>query len=574
MASKKFYAVKVGLKPGIYKSWDECKKQVEGVSGAVYKSFVTLSEAEAFLGIANLNTVVTKELISKGISEAVAYVDGSYDITVKMFSYGLVLFIYGEEKHFAEKYDTDTLIEMRNVAGEITGAQKAMQYCVDVGIKSLDLYYDYEGIEKWCTGEWKANKPGTKSYKQFYDTIKDLLSVTFYKVVAHTGDKYNELADQLAKNALFANTLMTEIGDVEVAQSNNVYIEHDGIDDFIFNLGKSEWVDFNAQPLAKIGNQHRCVFMADGKEGKIDLYFKVDGTVTVKSTSAGSDISDKLVNLIIKNSFKNKHENSTCTFGNISIQLCARFIDYLKSTGKISVEEKRIDSPPHTQYKCRSNFGDSMAANFYDTGKLVLQGNPAYIFTEAFYFMSVATDEIAAEDIIARKNEVYKSNMTITAARTELKKRLPVAYEKLDNTILTLLSPSISLSMANVEVEDYSCYVFPAFKALEALLLHLLSKLSGNVIIIDAIHNFGSVFQPGSIPGKQVLIAKYSAVINNSVYQACLEDIYNYIKGTRHVYFHANQVLMLSAMIFDKVEADAILNQILDFFEDVGIKIL
>ena len=35
----KFYAVKEGKKPGIYHTWDECKEQVNGYSGAVYKSF-------------------------------------------------------------------------------------------------------------------------------------------------------------------------------------------------------------------------------------------------------------------------------------------------------------------------------------------------------------------------------------------------------------------------------------------------------------------------------------------------------------------------------------------------------
>ena len=46
MAEKKhFYAVKNGRKTGIFKSWDECKKQVIGFKGAVYKGFVTEQEA-------------------------------------------------------------------------------------------------------------------------------------------------------------------------------------------------------------------------------------------------------------------------------------------------------------------------------------------------------------------------------------------------------------------------------------------------------------------------------------------------------------------------------------------------
>ncbi len=43
---KKFYVVWQGHKPGIYKTWDECKAQVNGFSNADYKSFKTLEEAE------------------------------------------------------------------------------------------------------------------------------------------------------------------------------------------------------------------------------------------------------------------------------------------------------------------------------------------------------------------------------------------------------------------------------------------------------------------------------------------------------------------------------------------------
>lgn len=47
--AKKFYAVKKGHKKGIFESWDECKKNINGYSGAIYKSFKTLNEANNFL---------------------------------------------------------------------------------------------------------------------------------------------------------------------------------------------------------------------------------------------------------------------------------------------------------------------------------------------------------------------------------------------------------------------------------------------------------------------------------------------------------------------------------------------
>lgn len=49
MAKSKWYAVANGRKPGIYRSWDECKAQTAGFSGAIFKSFKTHDEAEAFM---------------------------------------------------------------------------------------------------------------------------------------------------------------------------------------------------------------------------------------------------------------------------------------------------------------------------------------------------------------------------------------------------------------------------------------------------------------------------------------------------------------------------------------------
>jgi ribonuclease HI len=48
---KKYYAVKVGKTPGIYETWEECSANVTGFPGAIYKSFGTIEEAEAFAGI-------------------------------------------------------------------------------------------------------------------------------------------------------------------------------------------------------------------------------------------------------------------------------------------------------------------------------------------------------------------------------------------------------------------------------------------------------------------------------------------------------------------------------------------
>ncbi|MDO5028660.1 MAG: ribonuclease H family protein [Bacillota bacterium] len=198
----KYYAVKVGRKPGIYSTWDECRDQVEGYSNAQYKKFTDKDQALEFIG----QEKTTKEKEGQeetklGEKTLIAYVDGSFDIEDGSYSYGAVL-IDGEDiKEFSKRFPKDQYSDHRNVIGEIRGAAFAMTYGVKNSYNRLILHYDYEGIEKWATGAWKRNKEATKAYYEFFLKIKKDLTVDFVKVKAHTGDRYNEMADHLAKNA-------------------------------------------------------------------------------------------------------------------------------------------------------------------------------------------------------------------------------------------------------------------------------------------------------------------------------------------------------------------------------------
>lgn len=45
MSKNKFFVVWEGKEPGIYRSWEECKRQIHGFGGAIYKGFATETEA-------------------------------------------------------------------------------------------------------------------------------------------------------------------------------------------------------------------------------------------------------------------------------------------------------------------------------------------------------------------------------------------------------------------------------------------------------------------------------------------------------------------------------------------------
>lgn len=198
----KFYAVRQGRVPGIYTSWDDCKAQVHGYSGASYKSFTRREDAVQFINGGEQAYAPETDNVLESDCSAVAYTDGSFDIKTKRFALGAVLFYGGGEVTFSECFSDPELAVMRNVAGEIMGARRIMEYCIEKNIDSVEIRYDYEGVEKWCSGEWRANKNGTIDYKRYYESIKDSLRIRFTKVRGHSGDKFNDMADSLAKAAL------------------------------------------------------------------------------------------------------------------------------------------------------------------------------------------------------------------------------------------------------------------------------------------------------------------------------------------------------------------------------------
>lgn len=182
-------------------------KEVEKISGVVSER--TDKEVEQISGIALKTTYKRDEQIRENEinklydKKLIAYVDGSYNHASKSYGSGGVIILDDEViEEFSIGGNDPEYASMRNVAGEIEGAIYVMKYCIENGYKNINIHYDYNGIEKWCTGEWKTNKVKTKAFKSFFDGIKTSLNVEFTKVQAHSGDYYNDIADSLAKKAV------------------------------------------------------------------------------------------------------------------------------------------------------------------------------------------------------------------------------------------------------------------------------------------------------------------------------------------------------------------------------------
>lgn len=217
----KVYAVRKGKETGLFYTWEACKDSVSGYPCAEYKSFKTKEEALLYLGdIAKnqpnqkSNQKITKKNPQNQIRQyentssdnkmpdCYAFVDGSYNITTKVYGYGGFLFYKGEKVILQGSGKEEQMASMRNVAGEILGCMAAVEKAIELGLTELFVFYDYLGIEMWANGGWKRNKEGTIAYYEYMQSVKGKLKIHFVKVKGHSGVEGNEEADILAKQAV------------------------------------------------------------------------------------------------------------------------------------------------------------------------------------------------------------------------------------------------------------------------------------------------------------------------------------------------------------------------------------
>lgn len=163
MAKKKVYAVRKGNKTGLFYSWNECEAAVSGYSGAEYKGFTSEDEAKDYLsdrkGPENFDL---KEPVE---DKLIAYVDGSFDEALGKYAFGCIIITpNGETIRESGNGNSPDSLAIRNVAGEMLGAMFAVKWAVKNGYDNIELHYDYEGIEKWAVGAWKAKNVLTQKY--------------------------------------------------------------------------------------------------------------------------------------------------------------------------------------------------------------------------------------------------------------------------------------------------------------------------------------------------------------------------------------------------------------------------
>ena len=234
---KQYYAVRIGREPGIYRTWDECKAQVDGYTKAQYKGFGSLEEAEEYMGFVNTNKpdarkpssakpfnppgepkkergtgygedeTMALEMLETGdrLKHMVIYTDGACLGNPGPGGYGVVLLHGKDRKEFSRGFRLTTNNRMEMLAC-IVGLQTLKEPCA-VTLYS-DSQYVINSMTKGWANRWKKNKwkrngedvPNADLWEKMLD-LCDRHKVKFNWVRGHSGNKENERCDQLARQA-------------------------------------------------------------------------------------------------------------------------------------------------------------------------------------------------------------------------------------------------------------------------------------------------------------------------------------------------------------------------------------
>lgn len=131
------------------------------------------------------------------------YVDGSFNETTKQASWAFIIIKNEEVIHTKRGIILDENWNSgRQISGECFAVVNALEWAKENNIK-LSIRYDYTGLFNWVADlfnqkPWKTNKEYTILYRKKVLAMRENI-VDFVKIKSHSGDRFNELADQLAK---------------------------------------------------------------------------------------------------------------------------------------------------------------------------------------------------------------------------------------------------------------------------------------------------------------------------------------------------------------------------------------
>ena len=215
-----YYAVARGHNVGIYKSWEECKTNIDNITNPIYKKFATEEEA--------------KEFIDEHVNTIYVYTDGAcHNNGSKNAVAGIGVFLSKDcEFNISRKLEG---VKLTNNIAELKAAIEGINIIKKMDIKNKVVVTDSEYVIKCATSygdklvmtEWVCKKtklppPNVELVKRLYELTKKY-DIKYKHIAAHTNNKdkhsiCNYYADKLANECIEDPTA------VKKEKENKIYL--------------------------------------------------------------------------------------------------------------------------------------------------------------------------------------------------------------------------------------------------------------------------------------------------------------------------------------------------------------
>ncbi len=219
----KYYAVARGKKIGIYNTWDECKKQVDGYKNPKYKLFNNEQDAQGFINCNSGTTQILDKFIKiedpkEDENTLIVFTDGSARGNGKVTAiagYAVVWPFHDELNHSSRLSDNELHTNNRAEYNAVLSAIKQADILDSEYKKTLIIYTDSmllinslsNWIHKWKQNYWKKSDGELIANLDLVKELDNHMSkrkVVFRHVMAHTGKqtweaKYNDIVDKMAQ---------------------------------------------------------------------------------------------------------------------------------------------------------------------------------------------------------------------------------------------------------------------------------------------------------------------------------------------------------------------------------------
>jgi len=303
---------------------------------------------------------------------------------------------------------------------------------------------------------------------------------------------------------------------------------------------------FSCTNLFQNINKTSIIFFVNKKKHYLHFVFKNKTTAIIADDSIESKKLKELIES--KLAYPSNIRSKTYTSSNIKIEKFNLLIETLKSNSRLLLTLKN-NTP--INYLVQSSYGDYLYLKYNKEKRILnIQGKPVYIFAEILILMT-EWEDFTLEELINKYNSTLQTNLKVKEVREILKTKLPDCYLDLDISIIKMLTPAEVLINADLILDDYSCVILPALKALEGYLKWLF--LDEDIIVGK---NFWKIFYKGKLTDDIII------KIQNNDFKDISEEIFNYLTLNRGDIVHAEQLDLSKSIVSNKNSAIRIVNEV------------